>query len=390
MTEYKSKKKVDVSSLSNLTLGPNWETHSVKKLNPARSSSEKKSRVPIKKKSKSEFKTLFDISITYDQSEITNIKDKIRKYGIAYSIEEIASTIISTKDRLSFKIEQSNKESFKEVLFDNKIFHTKSGAIDYIVRNGSDSVFTISKNEEEKPNGDFQTISRCPQTKNLLPPKNCHHFDNCVFQHMFEHNITVGYENYINKLIPIDDIELINIWKNTPIKRFVYEFKNKFDTGRKYESVKSLINEIDRSFTKFVTEKKRIVISGRETDNLDNVIKEHIKDFYNRNHKWKKDIFFNVLINLKKSGFHIFNYGDKKFKFANPIKPRRFNDSELSKICINIVNVIRKKKIISKKELLEYDYTETLKKDIILCEIKWMLKEGYLRQFKDGQISINE
>ena len=54
--------------------------------------------------------------------------------------------------------------------------------------------------------------------------------------------------------------------------------------------MKSLINEIDRSFTKFVTEKKRIVISGRETDNLDNVIKEHIKDFYNRNHKWKKDM----------------------------------------------------------------------------------------------------
>ena len=122
MTEYKSRKKVDVSSLSNLTLGPNWETHSVKKLNPARSSSEKKSRVPIKKKSKPEFKTLFDISITYDQSEITNIKDKIRKYGIAYSVEEIASTIISTKDRLSFKLNRVIKKVLRKFCLVTKFF----------------------------------------------------------------------------------------------------------------------------------------------------------------------------------------------------------------------------------------------------------------------------
>ena len=102
-------KKIDLSSLSNLDLGPNWETTPVKG-NKEFKQTKKKRKGYLKTNDRGAIaKPIFDINITYDHSVISKIKDKIRKSGITYSVEEIANTIISTKERLSFKVEKQNK-----------------------------------------------------------------------------------------------------------------------------------------------------------------------------------------------------------------------------------------------------------------------------------------
>ena len=382
-------KKIDLSSLSNFELKPNWET------TPEKISKEsKKNKVNRKNFSKTNnrkeiLKPLFDISITYEHSILSKIKDKIRKSNITYSIEEISKTIISAKERLSFKIEKQNKEPLFEVIFDNKIFDTRDNAINHITHNGLESLIEISSMEEQNPNGNYKTVLKCPESNELLPPKNYHDFENCIHQHMYDKKIRQKYEDFVNNLEKVNETEIVENWKKKPIKKFTYEFKDKLISKKKYESIKLITSEIDKSFDKFIREKNKIVISGNNINKLDDLLRDRIKEFYDKNLKWKKDLFFNIIINFKKSGFHIFKNEEHKIMYACPVKPKKFKEDELSEICFNIIQVIKENIKISKKVLINTDFNQKISKDNILHELKWLLKEGYVKEFKDGQISIN-
>ena len=273
-------KKIDLSSLSNFDLGPNWETTPVKG-NKEFKQTKKKRKSYLKTNDKRAIaKPIFDINITYDHSVISKIKDKIRKSGITYSVEEIANTIISTKERLSFKVEKQNKETFFEVIFDNSIFSSRDKAINHVIQNGLDSLVKVTSIEEESTTGKYDSILKCPISKKLLPPKNYHNFESCVYQHLYENKIVRKYEDFVNNLENITEPEVIESWKKTPIKKFTYQFKNKLGKEKKFESINLITKEIENSFVNFVREKNKIVISGIEIDKLDKLLMNEIKEFF--------------------------------------------------------------------------------------------------------------
>jgi hypothetical protein len=382
-------KKIDLSSLSNFDLGPNWETTPVKGDKEFKQTKKKRKGYLKTNDRRAIAKPIFDINITYDHSVISKIKDKIRKSGITYSVEEIANTIISTKERLSFKVEKINKETFFQVIFDNSIFSSKEKAANHIIQKGLNSLIKVNSVQEKSPTGNYNNILKCPITNKLLPPKNYHNFESYIYQHIYENKIVRKFEDFVNNLEEITEPEIVEGWKNTPIKRFTYEFKNNFNKEKKFECIKIISKEIEKSLSNFVREKNKIVISGIEIDKLDKLLMNEIKEFFDKNHKWKKDLFFNIIINLKKSGFHIFKTGEQNNMYACPVKPKKFDEDKLSESCFNIIQVIKQSTKISKKNLINTNFKKTISKDSILYELKWLLKEGYIKEFKDGQISIN-
>lgn len=378
-------KRIDLTSLNNLKLEPNWETtpkNFNKKFNQIKT--ERKSFSKRRKK-QDIINPLLEINITYDHSAISKIKASIKKSGITYSIEDITNTIISSKDRLSFKFKKRNNQTFSEVMLDNKIFYSRDEAINHIIYNKLETLIKVADVEELNVTGNYNAVLKCPITNKLLPPKNYHNFENCIYQHMYENKIKHKYDDFVKILGSTSDSELVKKWKNTPYNKFSYEFSY----GKKYDSIKQVTNEIKLNYSKFLKEKNKIIISGVNRDKLDKLLQKEIKNFCDKNHKWKKDLFFNVIIDLKKSGFYIFKDGNDKVLFACPVKPKKFKEQELSKNCLNIIKVIKQKVKISKKELLNFDFNKKISKDGILYELKWLLREGFIKEFKNGQISIN-
>jgi len=386
MSENKIEKP-DLSILTNLELGPNWE-EPANKFKEKNQVKKNKTKYIKKNSSAKKEKSKLSINITYDHESITKIKDRIRLTGISYSVEEIVEAIVSKKERLSFKMENLGDNTFIIVKHDGKIFTTKSATIDHIISDSLNSLITKTETRGEKPSGNFNTILKCPITKKLLPPKSYHDFENRIYQHMHDHKIDSDYKNYVNKLAQESDKEVVEKWKDNPPTQFIYELKSNFSIGKKYNSIKSLRNEIDRNFENLVLIKKNVLVSGKKIDILEKVLVNQLKLFYDNNFQWKKDIFFNILINLKKSGFHIFKFGEKNNMFASPRKPKIVIDNELSKICLKIINLVRDSKIISKKDVLNLIYSDKVKKDVILFEIKWLIKEGYIKKFKNDTLSI--
>ena len=397
MEKDKKQKKIDLSQLSDLDFAPNWDNKYIAvekhkdRFKPKRQEHQrefKRKKKEIPKRYDSPFANKFKITVNPDKTILDTLKKGIRKSGISYSLEEINSAIIDKKNRLQITIENlKEQETFFITTFDNSIFYTKSNAINHIVEKGLKHVVDITEAIGENPNGNFKNILKCPETEILLPPKSFHDFEAIIKTHLIEKKIKLNYNNYLNKLITVEDEITINEWKNTPLKKLIFTTRELGSTKRSFNSIEAVQGYISSTETnQFIKTNKVIKIKGDSIDNFEKDLAGFISDFLKNSYQWKKDLFFNTLINFKKSGFYIFKYGPKNYLFAAGQKPKTIEITKISENCVKIVKYIQKTEPIKIISILSQSGEMKLEKNQILVELKWLVKEGYVKEFSDGTI----
>ena len=396
MEKDKKQKKVDLSQLSDLDFAPNWDNKYIAgekqkdRFKPQRQEHQrefKRKKKEIPKRYDSPFANKFKITVNPDKTILDTLKRGIRKSGISYSLEEINSAIIDKKNRLQITIEHLKEETFFITTFDNSVFYTKSKAINHIVEKGLKHVVDITETIGENPSGNFKNILKCPESEILLPPKSFHDFEAIIKTHLIEKKIKLNYNNYLNKLITVEDEITINEWKNTPLKKLIFTTRELGSTKRSFNSIEAVQGYISSTETnQFIKTNKVIKIKGDSIDNFEKDLAGFISDFLKNSYQWKKDLFFNTLINFKKSGFYIFKYGPKNYLFAAGQKPKTIEITKISENCVKIVKYIQKTEPIKIISILSQSGEMKLEKNQILVELKWLVKEGYVKEFSDGTI----
>ena len=396
MEKDKKQKKVDLSQLSDLDFAPNWDNKYIAgekqtdRFKPQRQEHKrefKRKKKEIPKRYDSPFANKFKITVNPDKTILDTLKRGIRKSGISYSLEEINSAIIDKKNRLQITIEHLKEETFFITTFDNSVFYTKSNAINHIVEKGLKHVVDITETIGENPSGNFKNILKCPESGILLPPKSFHDFEAIIKTHLIEKKIKLNYNNYLNKLITVEDEITINEWKNTPLKKLIFTTRELGSTKRSFNSIEAVQGYISSTETnQFIKTNKVIKIKGDSIDNFEKDLARFISDFLKNSYQWKKDLFFNTLINFKKSGFYIFKYGPKNYLFAAGQKPKTIEITKISENCVKIVKYIQKTEPIKIISILSQSGEMKLEKNQILVELKWLVKEGYVKEFSDGTI----
>jgi len=397
MEKDKKQKKVDLSQLSDLDFAPNWDNKYIAgekqkdRFKPQRQEHQrefKRKKKEIPKRYDSPFANKFKITVNPDKTILDTLKRGIRKSGISYSLEEINSAIIDKKNRLQITIEHlKEQETFFITTFDNSVFYTKSNAINHIVEKGLKHVVDITETIGENPSGNFKNILKCPESGILLPPKSFHDFEAIIKTHLIEKKIKLNYNNYLNKLITVEDEITINEWKNTPLKKLIFTTRELGSTKRSFNSIEAVQGYISSTETnQFIKTNKVIKIKGDSIDNFEKDLAGFISDFLKNSYQWKKDLFFNTLINFKKSGFYIFKYGPKNYLFAAGQKPKTIEIAKISENCVKIVKYIQKTEPIKIISILSQSGEMKLEKNQILVELKWLVKEGYVKEFSDGTI----
>ena len=396
MEKDKKQKKVDLSQLSDLDFAPNWDNKYIAgekqkdRFKPKRQEHQrefKRKKKEIPKRYDSPFANKFKITVNPDKTILDTLKRGIRKSGISYSLEEINSAIIDKKNRLQITIEHLKEETFFITTFDNSVFYTKSNAINHIVEKGLKHVVDITETIGENPSGNFKNILKCPESGILLPPKSFHDFEAIIKTHLIEKKIKLNYNNYLDKLITVEDEITINEWKNTPLKKLIFTTKELGTTKRSFNSIEAVQGYISSTETnQFIKTNKVIKIKGDSIDNFEKDLAGFISDFLKNSYQWKKDLFFNTLINFKKSGFYIFKYGPKNYLFAAGQKPKTIEITKISENCVKIVKYIQKTEPIKIISILSQSGEMKLEKNQILVELKWLVREGYVKEFSDGTI----
>ena len=129
-----------------------------------------------------------------------------------------------------------------------------------------------------------------------------------------------------------------------------------------------------------------VIQNLKKINKLEKELGDFVSQFLRNSYQWKKDLFFDVLINFKKSGFHIFKYGPKNYLFATGQKPKTIELAKISETCIKIIKYIQENDRVKIVNILSQSGEMKFEKSQILIEIKWLVKEGYIKEFSDGTI----
>ena len=407
MTNDKNK-LIDLSSMDNFEIEPSWvkkgESKNTYKNNSGKDKFQNEDRndgrkvrrqnrnsinlggVPEKKVQHQKF----EFKILPQKEILEKIKKEMKKTGVAYALSDICKTISEKNERISIKVrfEGDKPNYFTKTIVDQKVFSSTEKAVDNLLANNFDSTFVKEVDMEEKLLKSFNYIYKCPQTNLFLPPNNYHRFEEITKQHIWLNCINDSYNNFVKRLIKVEDQDEIKLWTETPLKIYKFAVRGKDPLWcTSIEQLRAkLINEIPDSL---IEKSDLINISASSLDSLEANIKDQFKTYFKFKTNWIGQLFTSCLVNLKKSNFSIFKYSDKKITYACAYKPNKDAKSSVSIAAQKILSTIEKGKEIKKGTLLKSKALESLTSKDILLELKWMVKEGYISEFSNGVITVN-
>lgn len=396
------KKQLDLSVLSNMDFGPDWKIEKKgenknyhyskeKQKNQGFSGLKREDKKHRRVKRGEQQKQELDIKLEiYPNSEILNkTKALMAKSGISYSLKEVSNIFCDNVERLNFALLREKNYFFISSL-DMNVFVNEDAAIDHVFNKSLNEKISINKIDIEKPKGNFNFVFLCPKTEMLLPPTNFHGFESTIKEHIFHNKIQDTFELYCKKLKRVEDINQIEQWLNTPLIKYEYRYKDRIKEDKVFHTVESLKLDIKKnSLDRFLSKKKKHTIQGSNISFLNIELKNYILNYLKNNYNWKKELFFQILVILKKSNFNIFKYGKENHLYTVISKPQKTSTVNLSDNCTKIIKLLQNKKGISKTEILKVCNKSDIEKGTIIKEIRWLVKEGFIREFSSGHLALN-
>ncbi|MBN37081.1 MAG: hypothetical protein CMI29_01310 [Opitutae bacterium] len=394
---------IDLSSIEDFEIEPSWvkgkqDSSSYKdvprkhKGHAKQKTSKEKFRGNKKQNNFTERKivTSYDFQILPRINILEKIKKEMRKTGVSYALSDICETISSKNERFIVKARFKNddEKSFIKTKIDQKIFSSADEAVDHLLKKRFEECFTKELDIEDKPNKSFGYAYKCSKTNILLPPNNYHRYDEMVKQHIFLHGITENYDMFVRSLVKVEDEDEIKAWLENPLKIYKFKFQNKDNTW--YRGIDQLRSKLLFDLPSSFFEKEKIIkINGSDVKNLDRSIYEQFKQYFNFKPNWINSLFTSCLVNLKKSNFFIFKYSEKKHTYASAYKSNKPDEKQLTERVQKILKFLKETKENKKSQIIRSEKLGDLDPKIILVELKWMVKEGYITEFADGSVSIN-
>ena len=396
------KKQVDLSGLSNIDFGPDWKIEKKSKNKNYEYSKEKQENQEFnglkrgdkkhrRAKRDEQQKQDLDIKLEiYPNSEILNkTKALMAKSGISYSLKEVSNIFCDNVERLKFTLLREKNYFFISSL-DMNVFVNEDAAIDHVFNKSLNEKISINKIDIEKPKGNFNFVFLCPKTEMLLPPTNFHGFESTIKEHIFHNKMQDTVELDCKKLKRVEDTNQIEQWLNTPLIKYEYRYKDRIKEDKVFHTVESLKLDIKKnSMDRFLSKKKKHTIQGSNINLLNIELKNYILNYLKNNYNWKKELFFQILVILKKSNFNIFKYGKENHLYTVISKPQKTSTVNLSDNCTKIIKLLQNKKGISKTEILKVCNKSDIEKGTIIKEIRWLVKEGFIREFSSGHLALN-
>lgn len=394
----KSDSKIDLASLEGFSLGPKWEDQPEQKIKKKSLQFEHKQKRETKngRWKKDRFQKIhhkytenqqINISVRPRIEIINIIKRKIRTDGISYSIREICNTLSERKDRLCIQVEfKTGTDLFIINKSTGKCFISQKEAVDDIIYNhGKEYISSKVVSECEYKKG-LNYALQCKTTKKLFPPPSFHCFEDVVRNHLFENAINKEYNSYVNSLLRVDDQEIIDDLLKMKMQTFEYKIFNKNKKYGSFENLRSdMLKDLDKNL---FTTRKKVTIDYSDLNTLPTRFQKDIDRYLFDKKLWTKELYINCLVLFKKSKYIIYKKNNTTFVCNSVARDCDYTilnkKSELIiKTILSIENSpVSIKKLISRIELSSFTTTGILK------ELKWLVKEGYIREFSNSTICL--
>ena len=376
MTE---EEKTPLNSLTELDFLPDWDHTNTYQKKEKHHQDRKKvvhKKSKYTKKEKNEF--VFQVSISQIVNE--SVKKQLRSDAITRDVSVIAAEILK---RQAFALKVQFKERDKNFIINKKngeIYLNEEDAITELIK---DSKFVeIKKGEKIQLKGNFQYIYKCNKTGNFYPPTSHDAFDNLIETTLMKSKVNFRKKDYIASLSKSTDAEEIKVLQETDLHKTTFSI----DETNQFFSMDALVKYLKEvNFQKFFTRSNTIKLTAKSINDISkySIIKKNFSLISKE--RIKNDISKVLLIALKRANFHTFI--SKKVIYISAYKPKKYIEEEMNQCCKLITQRCGKQGAPIKELLGEYENFKK-KKIEILQEIKWLLKEGILRQYSDGNVEL--
>ncbi|MCC5790268.1 MAG: hypothetical protein JJT75_11580 [Opitutales bacterium] len=424
----------ELSNLQNLQFGPDW-TSERKATDPAPRSGEGRrssGRPPAKggprqdrrpprrdrETSRREmrpkpFRPALEVQVHPTEKVFQTLAKAMRETYQTYELFELAQLILSKPERHEFFLKPfpDTESGLFLAVPDEMPFFSENAAIEHVMAKHLDKFFSTEEIELEAPKGNFQFVSRCPWTKNIIGPPNYHLYPQLLRDHHATHLPGMDFERFRQKLETLRDEESVQTWVESMKKGMKYSLKEEFharlgsDSPKEFTSLEEVRQSLSQSLGDQVFRKVRSHrISGTKLDEItEEPIKKSIEFALSRQERFPMDIANVFRAKFRRQQFHVYKKGSKGVSFACAVRRKLRQPNQIfSETIQSLIRFLEENPEIQASQLPEkylgqkIPKTEEEKKALssnpafktMLIDLRWLLAEGYVVEYSDGRLHL--
>ena len=371
------------------------------------------------------FKPVVEVQFHPIETVFETLANAMRQSVRTYELFEIARLILGKPERHEVQIRplpveggDTGKSAPGRKLFlsvpDQLPFLTEDAAVEHVLRNHLERYFSTEEVELEAPRGNFQFVTKCTFTEEIIGPPNYHLYAQMLQQHHATRVCHVPFETFRNRLQTIREEEVIQGWVEKMKKGVKYTLREEFtppagEDGEKktlaYTSLEEarncLLKELGKQVVQPVNSVK--IAGSRVAEIPDEGIRRSIEGAFEYQNRFPMDTANALRSRLRRQRFYIYKKGSKGISYVCAVRRRyRQPDEVFAESVQKLLHFLDANPYIPAADLAEKylgltkPETEEDKKAIaarpefigMLTDLRWLLNEGYLMEYSDGRLFL--
>jgi len=315
--------------------------------------------------------------------------------------------------------EPAEPEAPKEPIFlsvpDGLPFETEELALAHVLGRHLKLFFDLSEAEVEPPKGNFQVISRCGVTGELLGPPNYHRYNQIVEQHYAAKGIRIPFESYRARIESLREPEAVTQWLEKMKKVTRYTWKLPVTDGQpvpvydNFEDARTFL--LAQARDKLVRASGHARFHGRAVETLPvGEIRRAVEGALERQRRFPLDTANALRGRLRREHFTIFKKGAKGISYVCAVKRKfRTPGQTFAETIGSLITFIEAHPMVKASELprrmlglapdealapadaaavlatvLTPEQREKMAR--LQGDLLWLVREGYVTEFIDGAL----
>ncbi len=263
--------------------------------------------------------------------------NRLRSSARTYQLFDIAHLLLEKPDRYIVVISPKPTKSGEAPQLYYSVpghlpFESEEEAINYVISNHLDLFFDIEEIEIDPPKGNFQMISRCTITGELIGPPNYHRYQEFLQRHYAARITGMSFERFTSKLEGVKEQEQIDAWLESMKKGARYTVKDRQEgEPEAFESLEAARHFLlQHRKDKVVGSGETIRFAGRDIERLpQGDIRRSVEAYVESQKHFPLDSANNIRGRLRRHKFAVYKKGSKGVSYVCAVK-RKFRDSQTS------------------------------------------------------------
>ena len=336
----------------------------------------------------------------------------------AYKLFDLAKLILNRPERHMVKLRRKTATADQagtlfRVTPSETVCLSQAEAVRCVMRMHADRVFKTEKKPVEPPKGNFQFVSRCGITGEILGPPNFHEYQARIVRFHKRRLAHVPFAEFKAKIQAVRDEAIVKAWIDS--MSFVTEYQCILDAEPRAFSTREELEKhfVENHLAAFITAAPEVTISGVASRQLSSAaIMEAVRQEWEAEMKFPLKTANALRSRLLHEGFHFFKR-PKGISYVTRIRPKRFETLDhLTSRIQKIVVFLREHEGCTGQQLLAHlnaAPTEAvaaapesvapvaepvsavtaapaeLSLEQVLRDVHWLISEGYVVEFSDGR-----